>query len=134
MNLTQVLHLIWHLTFLPIVWTVGLSRKSFVKSRSMLPHVVPMIWLNRKCCVFQPAFGCCAHSKAGQNTFFSRIQLFFFISKFFSDFFWNQVFTLIRLQYYGYGNTVKRKNGLQLYGVFSIYSLKINVHTSCYSV
>ena len=31
------------------------------------------------CCVFRPAFGCCAHPKAGQTTFFSRFQLFLFI-------------------------------------------------------
>ena len=28
------------------------------------------------CCVFQPAFGCCAHSKAGWTTFSSRFQPF----------------------------------------------------------
>ena len=27
------------------------------------------------CCVFWPAFRCCAHSKAGQNTFFSHFKL-----------------------------------------------------------
>ena len=28
------------------------------------------------CCVFRPAFGCCTHLKAGQNTFFGSFQLF----------------------------------------------------------
>ena len=31
------------------------------------------------CCVFGPAFRCCAHPKAGQNTFFSGFQPFLFI-------------------------------------------------------
>ena len=34
------------------------------------------------CCVFQPAFGCCAHLKAGQNTFFGSFQTFYLISNF----------------------------------------------------
>ena len=43
------------------------------------------------CCVFRPAFGCCAHSKAGRNTFFSRFQLFLFILNPFQWFHhWNQ--------------------------------------------
>ena len=29
------------------------------------------------CCVFWPAFGCCAHLKAGRNIFFSRFSTFF---------------------------------------------------------
>ena len=36
-----------------------------------------------KCCVFQPAFGCCGHPKAGQTTFFIRFQPFLFISNLF---------------------------------------------------
>ena len=32
------------------------------------------LWI---CCVFQPAFWCCAHSKAGQNTFFQPFSTFF---------------------------------------------------------
>ena len=31
------------------------------------------------CCVFQPAFGCCAHPKAGRTPFFCRFQPFLFI-------------------------------------------------------
>ena len=29
------------------------------------------MFIRGPCCVFQPAFGSCAHPKAGQNTFFS---------------------------------------------------------------
>ena len=29
------------------------------------------------CCVFWPAFGCCAHLKAGRNLFFCRFSTFF---------------------------------------------------------
>ena len=29
------------------------------------------------CCVFRPAFGCCIHPKAGQNTFFQPFSTFF---------------------------------------------------------
>ena len=43
------------------------------------------------CCVFQPAFGCHVHSKAGQTTFFSRFQPFLLISNLFQWFHvWNQ--------------------------------------------
>ena len=43
------------------------------------------------CCVFRPAFGCCAHPKAGQNIFFRRFSTFLFISKLFHWFQgWNQ--------------------------------------------
>ena len=46
---------------------------------------------NHKCCVFRPAFGCCAHPKAGRNTFFSRFQPFLFILNLFQWFHgWNQ--------------------------------------------
>ena len=38
------------------------------------------------CSVFKPAFGCCAHPKAGQNTLLSCFQPFLFILTFFSDF------------------------------------------------
>ena len=38
------------------------------------------------CCVFLPAFGCCAHLKAGQNNFLGFFQPFLFIVTFFSDF------------------------------------------------
>ena len=38
------------------------------------------------CCVFRPAFGWCAHPKAGRNTFFSRFQPFYFFQTFFSYF------------------------------------------------
>ena len=31
------------------------------------------------CCVFQPAFGCCAHPKADPNTYFQLFSTFFFI-------------------------------------------------------
>ena len=31
------------------------------------------------CCVFPPALGCCAHRKAGWNTFFNHFQPFLFI-------------------------------------------------------
>ena len=37
------------------------------------------------CCVFWPAFGCCAHPKAGSTNFFSRFQPFSF---FFNLFQW----------------------------------------------
>ena len=36
------------------------------------------------CCVFRPAFGCCAHRKAGWNNFFSRFSTFFVHFKAFS--------------------------------------------------
>ena len=43
------------------------------------------------CCVFWPAFGCCAHPKAGPNTFFSLFQPFLFIFHLFQWFHaWNQ--------------------------------------------
>ena len=37
------------------------------------------------CSVFQPAFGFCAHAKAGQTTFFIRFQPFCSFQTFFSD-------------------------------------------------
>ena len=40
------------------------------------------------CCVFRPAFGCCAHEKAGQNLFFSRFSTFFVHFKAFSRQIW----------------------------------------------
>ena len=36
------------------------------------------------CCVFRPAFGCCAHPKAGWNLFFSHFSTFFVYFKAFS--------------------------------------------------
>ena len=60
-----------------------------------LPRKLPRIfksWLCA-CCVFQPAFGCCAQPKAGRTTFFSRFQPFLFMSNLFQWFHgWNQVF------------------------------------------
>ena len=41
---------------------------------------------DNRCCIFSPAFGCCAHMKAGQNTFFSRYQTCLFFSTFFNEF------------------------------------------------
>ena len=38
------------------------------------------------CCVFQPAFGCCAHPKAGQNHFLAVFNLFCSFQSFFSIF------------------------------------------------
>ena len=38
------------------------------------------------CWVFQPAFACCAHSKAGRNIFFRCFSTFLFISKLFQWF------------------------------------------------
>ena len=58
-----------------------------------LPRKLPRIfksWLCA-CCVFQPAFGCCAQPKAGRTTFFSRFQPFLFMSNLFQWFHgWNQ--------------------------------------------
>ena len=56
-----------------IVWFIGLyfifsSKYNFLKI------------LYDTCCVFQPAFGCCAHPKSSWNTFFSCLQLFLSIS------------------------------------------------------
>ena len=43
------------------------------------------------CCVFQPAFGCCAYPKAGWNTSFWPFGPFLFISNVLQWFFgWNQ--------------------------------------------
>ena len=43
------------------------------------------------CCVFRPAFECCAHPKACQTTFFSRFQPFLFFQNLFQWFHgWNQ--------------------------------------------
>ena len=43
------------------------------------------------CCVFRPAFGCCAHPKAGRTAFFSCFQPFFFILNLYWWFHtWNQ--------------------------------------------
>ena len=38
------------------------------------------------CCVFQPAFWCCMHPKAGQNTFLGCFKPFLFISNIFQVF------------------------------------------------
>ena len=51
------------------------------------------------CYVFLPAFQCCAHPKAGQNTFFSRFHHFLFISKLYQWFHsWNQQKTSEKVQ------------------------------------
>ena len=46
------------------------------------PSIYLVVWseiFGHKCCVFGPAFGCCAHPKAGQTTFFSLFQPVLFI-------------------------------------------------------
>ena len=48
-------------------------------------HFTQEIGLNM-CCVFQPAFRCYAHPKAGGKFYFSRFQPFCSIQTFFSDF------------------------------------------------
>ena len=40
----------------------------------------------RSCCVFRPAFGCCAQPRAGQNLFTAVFWPFLFISKLFQWF------------------------------------------------
>ena len=45
--------------------------------------------LYNKCCAFRPAFGCCMHSKAGQNIFFHTFSTFF-LEKSSSTSFWLQ--------------------------------------------
>ena len=72
---------------------MGLSAlfalSSPVQRNLPLPHqqkfFLRLLLLFVVCSVFRPAFGCCAHSKAGWNIFFSRFSSLF-ISNLFSDF------------------------------------------------
>ena len=57
-------------------------KLTFLKIRVEKPSI---------CCVFRPAFGCCAHPKDGRTIFFSCFQPFLFISNLFQWFQgWNQ--------------------------------------------
>ena len=58
--------------------------------RSYLGPEVRSLNLDTTCCVFWPAFRCCAHPKAGRNLFSAVFQPFLFISKLFqvSTSFW----------------------------------------------
>ena len=46
-------------------------------------NILNIVSLYPWCCVFRPAFGCCPHLKAGQNTFIQSFSTFFLL---FSDF------------------------------------------------
>ena len=70
------------------------------------------------CCVFRPAFGCCAHAKAGQTTFFSRFQPFGFISNLFQ--FMSGDLTGLCLYILELVRNLQK-----LLSIFSIFSIKI---------
>ena len=58
--------------------------------RKLTRHVIVFArfesWYNNVCCVFWPAFRCCAHPKAGQTPFLAVFNLFCSFKTFFSDF------------------------------------------------
>ena len=45
-----------------------------IPPRPVLPGYSYGVWKASVCCVFWPAFRCCAHQKAGWTTFFCRFQ------------------------------------------------------------
>ena len=57
-----------------------------------------------ECCVFWPGFGCCAHPKAGRNTFFQPFSTFFVNFKPFS--YMHNLFTIHRVSLDGITRSV----------------------------
>ena len=88
------------------------------------------------CCVFQPAFGCCAHPKAGRNTFFQPFLSFFVHFKPFSVYFYQLLGAqstrkLVKIHNMCYCNLVQTHLRLHLYTLGSVYkAVTLTAHLS----
>ena len=71
-------------------------------------------------CVFRPAFGCCAHTKAGRKNFWGCFRPFLFISNVFKNSYFNYYLKMVHMQTHGNQHPKAGQNTQQIY-IFTDY-------------